>query len=270
MADTKFSKQDLTELLDDFLKTGDEKELTEYLISKSNLPGPRGNLELAETFVDLIEFNFSRNPERLWDLCIRATEISSDEAPVNDPNEFLTFCGAYAIGAIGSVSSSLFDKALLLLKELARDSRWRTREAVAMGLQKMIARKTEETLNVLDSWIENNDWLSMRAVAAGVAEPRLLVNEHTARKALEFHKKIFTKILTAKERKSQEFKVMRKGLGYTLSVVIRWLPKEGFRLMREAASSQDADMRWIVKQNLGKNRLIKNFPDEVASVKNLF
>ena len=97
MADTKFSKQDLTELLDDFLKTGDEKELTEYLISKSNLPGPRGNLELAETFVDLIEFNFSRNPERLWDLCIRATEISSDEAPVNDPKEFLTFCGAYAI-----------------------------------------------------------------------------------------------------------------------------------------------------------------------------
>ena len=139
-----------------------------------------------------------------------------------------------------------------------------------MGLQKMIARKTEETLNALDDWIENSDWLSMRAVVAGVAEPRLLVNEHTARKALEFHKKIFTKILTAKERKSQEFKVMRKGLGYTLSVVIRWLPKEGFRLMREAASSQDADMRWIVKQNLGKNRLIKNFPDEVASVKNLF
>ena len=270
MTKTEFNKQDLANLIDDFLKTGGEKELTQYLISKSNLPGPRGNLELAQAFADLIEINFSKNPERIWDLCIRAIEISSDEAPVNDPKEFLTFCGAYAIGAIGSVSSSLFVKALFLLKELARDSRWRTREAVAMGLQKMIERKPEETLKALEVWIDNGDWLVMRAVVAGVAEPRLLRNEQTVRKALKFHKKIFSKILAAKERKSHEFKVMRKGLGYTFSVVICGLPKEGFRLMRKVASSQDADILWIVKQNLGKNRLIKSFPDEVASIKNLF
>ena len=270
MVNTKFSKQDLTELLEEFLITGDEKKLTEYLISESNLPGPRGNLELAKEFADFIEVNFSKNPERLWNLCITATEISSDEAPVNDPKEFLTFCGACAIGAIGSVSSSLFDKALFLLKELACDSRWRTREAVAMGLQKMIERKPEETLNALDVWIDNGDWLVMRAVAAGVAEPFLLRNAQIAKKALAFHKKIFAKILAAKERKSFEFKAMRKGLGYTFSVVICGLPKEGFRLMCDVASSQDADILWIVKQNLGKNRLIKSFPDEVASIKNLF
>jgi hypothetical protein len=270
MANTKFSKQDLTELLDDFLITGDEKELTEYLISKSNLPGPRGNLELAKAFADLVEVDFSRGPERLWDLCIRATEFSPDEAPVNDPKEFLTFCGAYAIGAIGSVSSSLFEKALFLLKDLARDSRWRTREAVAMGLQKMIARKPEETLNALDDWIENSDWLAMRAVVAGVAEPFLLKNAYIAEKALLFHKKIFARILAANKRKSYKFKALRKGLGYTFSVVICGLPKEGFRLMRKVVSSQDADILWIVKQNLGKSRLIKNFPDEVASIKNLF
>jgi hypothetical protein len=270
MTKTEFSKQDLANLVDEFLKTGDERELTQYLISKSNLPGPRGNLELANAFVDLIEVNFLKNPEGIWDLCIIAIEISSDKAPVNDPKEFLTFCGAYGLGAIGSVSSSLFDKALFLLRELARDSRWRTREAVAMGLQKMLARKPEETLKALDCWIENSDWLVMRAVVAGVAEPRLLRNVHVVRKALEFHKKIFAKILAAKERKSNEFKALRKGLGYTFSVVIYGLPKEGFRLMHKIASSEDADILWIVKQNLRKNRLLRNFPDEVALVKNLF
>jgi hypothetical protein len=270
MTKIEFNKHNLANLVDYFLKTGNERELTQYLISKSNLPGPRGNLELAKAFADLVEVNFSKNPERLWGLCIKAIEISSDEAPVNDPKEFLTFCGAYGLGSIGSVSSSLFDKALFLLKELARDSRWRTREAVAMGLQKMLARKPEETLKALDGWIENSDWLVMRAVVAGVAEPYLLRNVQTARKALEYHKKIFAKILAAKERKSHEFKVMRKGLGYTFSVVICGLPKEGFRLMRKVAASQDADILWIVKQNLGKNRLIRNFPEEVTSVKNRF
>lgn len=270
MIQTKLKNQDLTKLLDDFLISGDGKALTEYLVSKSNLPGPRGNLELAAAFADLIEVNLSKNPERLWDLCIKAISISSDEAPVNDPKEFITFCGAIGLGAIGSLSSLLFDKALFLLKELARDSRWRTREAVAIGLQKMLARKPEETLNALDGWIENSDWLVMRAVAAGVAEPRLLRNAQIAKKGLAFHKKIFAKILAAKERKSYEFKAMRKGLGYTFSVVICGLPKEGFRLMHKLAFSQDVDILWIVRQNLGKNRLISNFPNEVASIKNLF
>ena len=270
MTKTEFNKKALANLVDDFLKTGNERELSQYLISKSNLPGPRGNLELAQAFADLVEVNFSKNPEEIWDLCISAAEISSDDAPVNDPKEFVTFCGAYAIGAIGSVSSSLFDKAVSLLKELGRDSRWRTREAVAMGLQKMIARKPEETLKALDDWIENSDWLAMRAVVAGVAEPFLLKNVYIAEKALAFHTKIFAKIFAAKERKSYEFKAMRKGLGYSFSVVVCSLPREGFKLMCKLASSQDADILWIVKQNLGKNRLIRNFPDEVASVKNLF
>ena len=95
MVKTEFDKQYLAKLLDDFLKIGDEEGLTEYLVSKSNLPGPRGNLELAKAFAELIEANFSKNPEKLWDLCIKAIEISSNGTPVNDPKEFLTFCGAF-------------------------------------------------------------------------------------------------------------------------------------------------------------------------------
>jgi hypothetical protein len=55
----------------------------------------------------------------------------------------------------------------------------------------------------------------MRAVVAGVAEPLLLRNEQIAKKALEFHKRIFAKILTTRERKSSDFRILKKGLGYT-------------------------------------------------------
>lgn len=262
-------KQDLAHFLNAFLRTSNEKKITEYLISNSNLPSPRGNLELATAFAEVIEDYSLKTHERLWDLCIKAISISSEEAPANDPREFLPFCGAYAIGAIGSVSPTYFNQALFHLKELASDPRWRTREAVAMGVQKLLARQPEKTLKALQEWIENSNWLTMRAVAAGVAEPLLLRNKYTARKALEFHKQIFARILAAKERKSYEFKTLRKGLGYTFSVVICALPEEAFRYMYQIIDSQDIDILWIVRQNLVKNRLTKNFPYEVASIRKL-
>ncbi len=39
--------------------------------------------------------------------------------------------------------------------------------------------------------------------------------------------------------------------------------------MLQLAASQDKDIRWILKENLKKDRLTKNFPDEVASIKGL-
>ncbi len=262
-------KQDLTHFFDDFIKTGNKEEITNYLVSHSNLPSPRGNLELATAFAEVVEAYSSRELENLWELCLNLTEISADEAPTNNPKEFLTFCGAYAIGAIASVSPRFFEKALALLRELANDPRWRIREAVAMGIQKLLTKQSQNTLKALENWIADTEWLAMRAVAAGVAEPPILKDNKTARRALELHKKIFAKILSNRERKSHEFKIMRKGLGYTLSVVVCATPKEGFAFIQQLVGLQDADILWIIKENLKKNRLTKNFPDDVASIKEL-
>jgi hypothetical protein len=155
------------------------------------------------------------------------------------------------------------------LKELASDPRWRTREGVAMAIQNMIEKQPQKTLREIEGWIENNNWLAMRAVAAGVAEPPLLKDKQTAQSAFELHKKIFTKIIAAQERKSAEFKTLKQGLGYSLSVVTCAIPREGFEYMRQLIDKQDAGVLWIVKENLKKNRLIKNFPKEVASIKKL-
>jgi hypothetical protein len=263
-------KTDLTHFLDEFLRTGNKEEMTEYLVSNSNLPSPRGNLELATAFAEVVEAYSSRELENLWELCLKLTEISADEAPTNNPKEFLTFCGAYAMGAIASVSPMFFEKALVLLREFADDPRWRTREAVAMGIQKLLTKQSQNTLKALEDWIVGSEWLAMRAVAAGVAEPAILKYDKTVRGALELHKKIFARILSSRERKSDQFKTMRKGLGYTLSVVVCAAPKKGFELMQQLVGLQDADIRWIIKKNLKKNRLTKNFPDDVASIKELF
>ena len=264
-------KRDLTPLIDEFIDTGDAGKIREYLHSNSNLPGPRGNLELAEVFAEMIEDNFTEDSERLWRFSLQLTGISADEAPVNDPGEFLPFCGTCALGALGAGSSAFYQEALARLRELANDPRWRIREAVAMGLQKLVEKHSQETLEELEGWIGNGDWLAMRAVAAGVAEPALLREKQTAKRALALHKRIFEQILSDRGRKSEQFKSLKKGLGYTLSVVISAIPEEGFAYLQQLIVSRghEAEIRWIVKENLKKNRLTRNYPDEVASMERL-
>jgi hypothetical protein len=256
-------------LFNDFLKTDNEVSVTDYLASNSHLPGPRGNLELAYAFVEVARDFSTKDPYKMWELASRLISVSASETPVNNPREFLPFCGAVAIGVVGSVNRVFRRKAFGLLKILAGDSRWRTKEGVAMGVQKLVARQSQNALKELDRWIAENDWLAMRAVAAGIAEPALLRDEQTAKDALELHRRIFAQIFAAGERKTAEFRTLRQTLGYSLSVVTCASPKEGFAYMQRLVGSYDADVLWVIKENLKKNRLIRNFPNEVAATKKL-
>jgi hypothetical protein len=257
-------KEILVCLLDQFLNSGNDEGLKDYLASNSSLPGPRGNLELSYAFAEVAEDFSTKNVSKMWELALALTSISAIEAPVNDPKEFLPFCGAVALGAIASTHRNLFRQVFPLLKKLANDPRWRMREGVAMGLQKLIAKQGQEVLAELDGWIAKNEWLPMRAVVAGVAEPALLKDIQVAQSALALHKKIFSQILATEERKTCEFKILRQALGYSLSVVVCAIPKEGFEYMQRIAASHDNDVLWVIRENLKKNRLERNFPDEVA------
>jgi hypothetical protein len=260
-------RQELMPLVDQFIATGDDEALLDYIAANSNLPGPRGNLELAAAFADLIGQYAPEKSDRLWELCAHMTAVSADEAPVGDPRELIPFCGAVGIGALGAARPTLFAKAIKALRAPANDPRWRMREAVPVALQRLIAAHPQQTLDALEQWAVEGSPLEIRAAAAGVAEPALLGDDDTARVALTLHETIFDRIADLEDRKSDEFKALRKGLGYTLSVVVRASPKEGFALMRQLVATQDRDVLWIVKQNLKKNRLTKNFPTQVESIK---
>lgn len=101
----------------------------------------------------------------------------------DDPKEFIPFCGLIGIGSIASICSSYFEEGLLILKNAAKDRKWRIREAVAMGIQRIILKNPQKALNILEKWIIENEYYIWRAVVAGLAEPIILKNKKVAKKA---------------------------------------------------------------------------------------
>jgi len=74
--------------------------------------------------------------------------------------------------------------------------------------------------------------------------------------------------VAAAERKNEQFRILRRTLGYTLSVITAAAPEQGFALMRECATWNDPDIREVLRENLKKKRLAKFAKDaeEVAKL----
>jgi hypothetical protein len=214
----------------------------DYLRAESHLPGPRGNLELAHAAADLADRA----------RCEHLLTFNSLRAPVNTPDEFLAFCGVEGLGRlIAEGQADLWPT----LRGCASDPRWRIREAVAMALQRVGQVDMELLLKKMEAW-SGGDWLDMRAAAAGLAEPVLLQEKEHILQALEILDRITAAVERAQER-DEGFKVLCKGLGYCWSVVVAALPAPGKAAMERWLSSPDKDVRWIMKENLKKNRLLK-------------
>jgi hypothetical protein len=56
-------------------------------------------------------------------------------------------------------------------------------------------------------------------------------------------------------RRSAEFIALRKALGYCWSVAAVAAPQRGKALIEKWLADDDRDVRWIMRQNLGKARL---------------
>jgi hypothetical protein len=214
----------------------------DYLRAESNLPGPRGNLELAHAAADLgdrarFEHFLTFDPQR---------------APVNTSDEFIAFCGVEGLGRLTAEGQS---DLWPILRSFASDPRWRIREAVAMALQRVGQVDMDLLLDKMDIW-STGDWLEMRAAAAGLAEPVLLREEGHILRALEILDRVTATVESAQER-NEDFKILCKGLGYCWSVVVAAKPNHGKQSMERWLSGTDKDVRRIMKENLKKNRLVK-------------
>jgi hypothetical protein len=228
------------------------KDWKNYLLSNSNLPGPQGNLELMQAFVEVgSEKDF-----------IPLLDYNPDKAPVNSPEEFLAFCGTVGLGKLISEGKhEYFQK----LRELASDPRWRNREGVAWALQIIGKKDFNLLLKNLEPWLTGNH-LEKRAVAAGLCEPVLLKVKEDAARVIEVLDKITSHLIQDKNRKSEEFQVLRKGLGYCWSVAIAAFPGKGKPVFEKLLEYNDKDIYWIIKENLKKNRLIKMDPEWVKNL----
>jgi len=214
-----------------------------FLLQESGLPGPRGNLELAQAVAD-------EGDEPLFQHLL---SFGPEGAPTNSPYEFLAFCGAVGLGKV------LAEGNLRVLSELRRcasDPRWRMREGVAMALQRWGDQDMDALLRAMEDWSQGTA-LEQRAAAAALCEPRLLGQERHTRQVLSILDRITGSLLQAQDRRSDEFRALRQGLGYCWSVAVAALPEVGRQYMERWLVSTDPDVRWLMKENLKKNRLLR-------------
>jgi hypothetical protein len=216
-------------------------EWDQFLMKESGLPGPRSNLELMQAVAD----------EGRLDLFQRYLTYTPDRASTNLPEGFLAMCGVVGLGRL--LAEGEVDQ-LVVLRECANDPRWRVREAVAMALQRWGDADMTALLKAMNDWAKGT-LLERRAVAAAVCEPRLLKNPKHAKRVLKLLEAITTSIVRETDRRAEDFKTLRQALGYCWSVAVVAAPIDGKPAMEKWLVNPDADVAWIMRENLKKNRL---------------
>jgi len=240
------------------------------LRTNSRLPGPRANLELANDLSYLLASSVPRYAESVHQLVAYFTTNEHKIITSNTPGEFLMLCGIIAAGACAAVKPEWRNETRHMLSHFAGSPYWRLREGVAMAFQHLLTADQQETIAHLMNLASEGSSLQQRAVLATISEPPILCAPEIVKAALAFHRIVLNHIraVPLAERKNEEFRILRRALGYTLSVVTAAAPDEGFALMRECATWNDQDIAWALRENLKKKRLAK-FAQDAAGIAKL-
>jgi hypothetical protein len=248
-------------------RSDDTDGLAGYLAENSRLPGPRGNLELAAAFANVMSNSAERSG--WYPVLIGWAATPADVVSTNDPREFLPFCALVVLGAeFSGADERTRSEIAASLRAAAGSGRWRTREAVAMGLQRIGESDPSALRALVEQWMEDATEFEQRAIVAALAHPPILGDPSTVQLSLEASRRFVLGIrsLTPTARRTEEFRVLSKGLEYAISVFVAASPADGFALLRELAAIDDGDVHRIVLSNLGKSRLSRPYPTQVAEI----
>lgn len=234
----------------------DLRDWRTYLVENSGLPGPRGNIELAQAVADLGTLKLFRG----------YLAVDGEPAAPDHEKEYLVFCGVLGLGRL---AAEKVEGCLATLRRYASDPRWRVREAVAMALQRVGLADMGLLLRTARAWAKGGR-LEQRAAAAGLCEPVLLHDPERVSEVLEVLDRITAGMAGAADRSTDDFRALKKGMGYCWSVAVAALPREGRKRMERWMSTADPDIAWVMKENLGKNRLAKMDPAWVQKAIRLF
>ncbi len=224
-----------------------------YLRRESGLPGPRGNLELAEAVAELA------GPDQ-----VEALLTSTDaREPENTPGVFVLFCGVAAHGRL--VARGDWTR-ISRLRGYASDARWRVREAVAIALQYIGDADMPALVKEMYTWVRGT-WYERRAAAAALAEPRLLKSKPVIAEVLGLLDAMMADLSAAADARDDSFKACRQTLGYAWSVVVAAAPPIGKPAMEKWLRRQEPQVTWVMNQNLGKARLTRMDPTWVKKWK---
>jgi HEAT repeat protein len=223
-------------------------DLDAALLAGSRLPGPRANLELVQAAADVgVEADFRR-----W--------LATDPA-AEGPFEFLPVC---ALVGYGRFAAEGREDAVDVLREWASDPRWRVREAVAMGLQRLGDADLGRLLAVVRAWGTGSAF-ERRAAVAALAEPRLLGEPRAVAVLLDLLDDCTAAIAGLRAAGDGGVQALRKALAYAWSVAVAAAPEPGRPRMERwlRSTADDRDVAWIMRQNLRKARLSRADQDWV-------
>lgn len=223
-------------------------KLERFLLRHSHLPGPRANLEIAFA---LAEIYTNVN------VLLRWSRISEEQAGTNEPRTFLPFCAAVCLGR--AYSQTRKESALVALKRLANDGRWRIREGAAFGFQIIAEHDIEEVKSMFSDWILVSNNREKRAMLVSLAHPPIL-DEATAACGLKM-----TGLVLERLERDDDFEILKKGLEFTISVFVAAHPRAGFAFI-EHWIGRDRLIDRVLATNLKKNRLKGKFKKEAGDL----
>ena len=209
-------------------------DLLPFLEKESKLPGPAANLNLLRQFI--IDATAEQTA-----LCLSVLDKKPDP---NSPATFVASCGVAA-----SANPEIFKKA-------ANSDNWRIRESAVLGLQNLGLKDLDSLYSIFDSW-ENANLLEKRCIAATLCEPALIKTGEKAEKILGVLNEYMEIIEMEKNVKSDEYKVFKKSMGYCISVAVAANPEKGKEFFEAWMRSPNSEVRWILSENLKKDRLRK-------------
>lgn len=224
----------------------------QYLKENSNLPGPRGNLELLHSF------SKAATESEIMD-CIKCIQNNTE----NSPEEFVGMCGIVGYAVHNQEKN---EYVLDYIRKFASHKSWRIREAVAMGIQEISENNMIETLKNIKKMKDGNCY-EKRAVIAGLCEPKLLNDEVIAIKVLNILNET-TEVLNHDDKLTAEEESLRKALAYGWSVALVHAPERGKQIFEKLLIKKGKHISWIIKENLKKNRLVKMDGNWVNEMKN--
>ena len=214
------------------LRTLDATHWPAYLRERSGLPGPRGNIELAQAVAD------------------EGDQARFDEFIATD-DEYLVFCGVLGLGRLLAEGSDVEQR----LRGHATDERWRVREAVAMALQRLGDADLPRLLDLVADWAADPHPLVQRAAVAGVCEPRLLKTSHAAARAVEVCTRVTEALASrpADERADAGVRALRQALK-SRSACNGSMPAPGTAVRMPARGA----LRPPKSEHSGKRRIIES------------
>ena len=229
--------------------------VTKFLSLHSGLPGPRGNITLAAETSKLIAENWGTEKPFLRGL-VTGWVASGDE--------YLMFVAHMALGYILRVSPGEAEWAVPLLYEGNFSKLWRAREGVTFALEALLDGRRGFALSLIDSWCADGQPILVRNAVVALAHPSQLRESTEQLDALKKYNGVGMG-LVADSEKTPDVEMLGKSLGFTLSVAAE--ADEGYLDQLEAWIRRGVKpWRSIIRENLGKSRIAKRFPDRVRSL----